>query len=270
MIGFGNIARGIVDGLCGACAPEVERLTLLISEGQTAAIDAAFPEAARRQFADISIVERCDALLAAGPDLIVECAGQNAVRDSVPAVLRAGVDVIVVSIGALADPVLYEELRAAATDGGARLILPAGAVGGIDILKALQIGGDVTVRYRGTKPPAAWAGTPAAAQCDLAALSAPTTVFSGDARAAATQFPKNANVAATLALAGAGFTATSVELVADPSAPGNLHEFTIESELATVSVQIANRPSSGNAKTSQTTIYSVLRAIEHQAGIIVI
>jgi aspartate dehydrogenase len=244
----------------------IEQLTVLVRPGRT-------PEARHRLDGDLkgvatcfTLVETAAALVADRPDLVVECAGHGAAKAHVPAVLRAGIDVVLVSVGALADRELEGSLRAAATEGGSRLILPAGAVGAIDLLAALGAAGELSVRYRGTKPPAAWAGTPAAELLDLAALKEPKVFFTGNAREAATAYPKNANVAATLALAGAGFEATEVELMADPSAPGNVHEYSVASPLANYTIRIENTPSAGNAKTSATTILSVLREIRNRLG----
>ena len=86
----------------------------------------------------------------------------------------------------------------------ARLLLPAGALAGIDGLCALRLGGLTAVKYISSKPPVAWAGTPAAARHQLAALQERTVIFSGTARDAARLYPKNANLAATVALAGLG------------------------------------------------------------------
>ncbi|MDR5654201.1 aspartate dehydrogenase [Ruixingdingia sedimenti] len=264
LIGFGNIATALLDLL--ARGGPLDHLAVLVLPGMEA-------DARRRLEGDLAgaarshaVVTDAAALLAERPGLVVECAGHAAAQAHVPAVLRAGVDVILVSIGALADPALEAALRAAAAEGGARLVLPAGAVGAIDLLSALGAGGGVKVRYRGAKPPAAWAGTPAAGMLDLGALTEARVFFTGTAREAATAYPRNANVAATLALAGAGFEETQVELVADPAAPGNVHEYTVASPLANYTIRIENRPSEGNAKTSATTIYSVLREIRNRLG----
>ncbi|KUJ82716.1 aspartate dehydrogenase [Ruegeria marisrubri] len=270
LIGNGNIARGVLAGLSEPGAPRVERITIQVLPGQADAALKALPADLRAAFDEIKIVDTLDGLLAASPELVAECAGQAAVRETVPALLRAGIDTIVVSIGALSDAALHHDLCDSAVDGGAKLILPPGAVGGIDIINALRIGGDIVLRYSGTKPPGAWTGTPAEERLELATMDRAATFFTGTARDASAQYPKNANVAATLALAGAGFEATAVDLVADPAAPGNVHEFTAEAETATVTVRIVNRPSAGNAKTSQVTIYSVLRAIRNQTGPLVI
>ncbi|GKY89386.1 aspartate dehydrogenase [Sinisalibacter aestuarii] len=266
LIGYGNIAATLMGFLAAPGAPAVTRVTLLVRPGRAEAARAALAD----HPAETSVVEEAAALVAAGPDLVVEAAGHSGVRDFVPACLEAGRDVVVVSVGALADDELHARLDAAARAGGARVILPAGAVGGIDLVSALSASGEVALTYRGTKPPAAWAGTPADEMLDLAGLCEPATFFTGSAREAAARFPKNANVAATLALAGPGLDATRVELVADPAAPGNLHGYELSSPAARLRVEIENLPSAGNAKTSVATIYSVLREIRNRIGPMVI
>ncbi|MGP6086377.1 aspartate dehydrogenase [Antarctobacter jejuensis] len=257
LIGYGSIAST----LAGLLGDDVS-LTALARPGRGAAASQALPGA--------TVVEDVEALIAAEPDMVVECAGQAAVRDSVPALLRAGIDVVVVSIGALADDTLHADLKHAATEGGARVILPAGAVGGIDLLSALSASGEAHVRYTGTKPPAAWKGTPAEDKLALDTLAEATVFFKGTAREAALGYPKNANVAATLALAGGGFDRMQVSLVADPAAPGNLHAYAVETPAARYEIRIENKPSTGNVKTSAATIYSVLREIRNRIGPMVI
>jgi aspartate dehydrogenase len=265
LIGFGNIATTLL-GLMADTKLRLEHLIVLVlpeqAEEARARIDTGFAGLAD----GFEVVTDAGTLLAGKPGLVVECAGHGAVATHVAPVLRAGTSVVLVSIGALADTALEKDLRAAARDGNARLILPSGAIGGIDLLAALGAAGGLSVRYRGTKPPRAWLGTPAETLLDLPALPEPRTFFTGTAREAARDYPKNANVAATLALAGAGFEATEVELVADPAAPGNIHEYSVASPLARYSIRIENQPSAGNAKTSVTTVYSVLREIRNHIG----
>lgn len=259
LIGFGNIAANLLDLLAKA-AMVPERLTVLVqpaSAGQAAQRIAELGAKAK-------VVTDAAALLALAPDLVVECAGHAAVAAHVPPILRAGTDVIQVSAGAMADAELAACLQQASKEGGGRIVLPAGAIGGVDLLSALSAAGGVTVAYRGVKPPQAWRGTPAEQALDLAAVTKATVFFHGTAREAALAYPKNANVAATLALAGAGFEATQVELVADPAAGGNCHSYRVTSPIANYSIEIENLPSPGNTKTSVSTIYSVLREIRNR------
>jgi len=268
LIGYGNIAQTLI-ALLAEHGPRLTHLTLLTRPNRVdAAADAlrAGPRPADR----LDAVGEIAALVDARPELIVECAGHGAVRDGVLPALRAGIDTVVVSIGALSDASLETGLRDAAAEGGARLILPAGAIGGIDLLAALAPAGGLAVVYTGTKPPAAWRGSPAEAALDLDALRSAAVLFEGDAREAAARYPKNANVAATLALAGPGFAATRVRLVADPAATGNVHAYRVTSPVAEFEVRIENRPSGGNARTSLATIHSVLRAIRNRVGPVMI
>ena len=124
--------------------------------------------------------------------------------------------------------------------------------------------------YRSRKPPAAWRGSPAEDLCDLAGLSEPTTFFSGNARTAARDNPNNANVAATVALAGVGFEATRVELCADPGATGNIHEIDASGAAGDFRLELLGHPAPGNPRTSKLTAMSVVRVLANQAGPIVI
>ncbi len=266
LIGYGNIGRSLVEQLVEARLPKLEHLTVLCLPQEESETHTVLGETCKGSSMATEVVIGIGGLLAAHPDLVVECAGHQAAIAFVPTLLEAGIEVVVVSVGALADRKLEEALHAAAEKGNTRFILPAGAVGGIDLLSAVSAAGGCEVSYRGTKPPKAWTGTPAAEILDLNGLKTATTFFTGDARRAAREYPKNANVAATLALAGAGFEATQVELVADPAAPGNIHEYRVTSPLATYSIRIENRASAGNVKTSASTIFSVLREIRNRVS----
>ena len=205
-------------------------------------------------------------LLAAAPDLVIECASHSAVAAHGAAVLERGFNLVVVSIGSLADDDLREPLFAAARRGPGRLFLPAGAVAGIDGLVAARFGGLARVLLRSRKPPLSWGGAPGVEGIDLSAIAAARPIFQGSAREAALAFPKNANVAATIALAGLGFDETQVELIADPDANRNIHEVTVEGAFGRMTVQLENVPSADNPKTSALTALSIIRLIEGQTA----
>ncbi len=252
LIGYGAIGQMLQEVLeREGMAPA--RLTLLARAGSVARVRDALPQAL--------VVDTVAALVAEGPDLVVECAGHGAVRDHVPGLLGAGVECVIASIGALADAGLEAELQRAAQAGGGRLVLSAGAVGGIDLLAALAPSGIETVRYTGRKPPRAWAGSPAEAVLDLHGLTAPATFFTGTAREAARDYPKNANVAATVALAGAGFDRTEVALVADPGVTLNTHEVSVRAGAGAFDIRIEGRGAPGNPRTSVATVYALAREV---------
>jgi aspartate dehydrogenase len=210
------------------------------------------------------------AFLADKPDVVAECASHIAVRDFGPAILEAGCDLIVISIGSLSDETMRKRLEDAARKGGARLVLPAGAIGGIDALASARLSGLEEVVYTGRKPPKAWRGTPAEKLLNLDNLKEPAIFFEGNARTASQDYPFNANVAATLALAGIGFEATKVKLVADPGVTRNVHEFSVTAGCGDFTMRLEGRPSVMNPKTSQMAGYSMARELLNRAGSVVI
>ena len=193
------------------------------------------------------------------PDAVFDCAGHGALRQHGEQVLRSGIDLVSVSSGALADQGLFDALMSAAQDGGAQLKVVSGAIGALDALSAAAVGGLDSVVYRGRKPPHGWVGSPAEDKLELASLSAPAVHFSGSAREAALAYPKNANVAASVALAGIGFDDTTAELIADPDATQNIHEIVAEGEFGRFEFRISGRPLPSNPKSSALTAMSVVR-----------
>ena len=262
IIGFGAIARDLVGIFASQDAPP-NRLSILVRPGREADTRAALG-------AEGSAMSDREALLAARRDVVGECAGHGAVAEHGAAILAGGIDLIVASVGALADADLAAGLGAAARASGAQCVVPSGAIGAIDALGTARLSGLTSVRYTGTKPPGAWIGTPAEEACDLAALAAPTTFFEGSAREAARLYPKNANVAATLALAGLGMDRTDVSLVADPGADGNTHHVKVASQALDFEVTLVGKPSPLNPKTSRSTAYSIARSVLNRRAAIVI
>jgi aspartate dehydrogenase len=216
------------------------------------------------------LVTTLPALLAFKPDLVVECAGHSAVAAHAAPTLAAGFDLIIVSTGSLADEALWNSVKAAAEKSTARVKLPAGALPGVDALAAGKLAGLSKVTLRSSKPPRAWKGTPAEQTHDLDAITAPTVIFSGNAREAALTFPKNANVAATAAIAGMGFEATTVQLVADPGVTQNVHHLEAEGAFGRLNLKIEANPSPDNPKTSHMAALSIMRVLANEAAAIVI
>jgi len=261
LIGYGAIGAA-VHRLLLAHADQVELVAVLVHD--RAASQALAPQAAAL------MIDQLPDLLQRQPTLVVECAGHQAVDLYGVAVLQAGVDLLVVSIGALAEPAREAALVQAARAAGKRLLLPAGAIGGVDWLAAARLAGLRQVTYRSRKPPQAWAGSAAEQLLDLGALTQAATFFRGSAREAALQYPRNANVAATVALAGLGFEGTTVEMIADPLAGGNVHEIEAEGAGGQMSTRLCGLPDPQNPRTSLMTAYSVLRCILNETATVVI
>jgi aspartate dehydrogenase len=203
------------------------------------------------------------------PDFALECAGHVAVATSVLRLLREGIDVIVASVGALAEPGLPEQLTQAAATGNAHLTLVPGAIAAVDALAAAAQMRLDRVRYTGRKPAIAWLGTPAEAQLDLKSLAQSQTIFLGNAREAARLYPKNANVAAMIALAGVGFERTEVTLIADPTISRNTHTVLAKGEFGELEVKVSAAPLADNPKTSALAALSVQRAVRQKLATVI-
>jgi aspartate dehydrogenase len=195
------------------------------------------------------------------PALVVECAGHAAVVSHVMPALQAGIPCAVASVGALAEPGLYAHLEDAARRGRTRVQLISGALGALDALDAARLGGLERVLYTGRKPPRSWEGSAAERVCELAQLTAPCVVFDGNAREAARTFPKNANVAATAALAGLGLDRTEVRLIADPGIDRNVHRLEAWGAFGRLELEMENLALPTNPKTSALTVYSLARVV---------
>src|SRR6266446_6628757 len=118
----------------------------------------------------VAVVESLKALLKLKPDVVVEAASQQAVRDWGETILKKGVDLMVIATGAYGDPKLYKKHIKAAEKSGARLRLPSGAIAGLDGLLAMRLGKLDRVKYVSIKPPHAWTGTPAETEFDLTSI----------------------------------------------------------------------------------------------------
>ena len=273
IIGLGGIGQSVLQILQDNSHTPYKHLSVLVRSGSrsrggdtTRQILQSFAPIAHT----ITVHENLSDFMASPPDIIAECAGQQAVRDYIPTVLAGGSDVIIASVGALADNTFYDNLQQTAKQNHSRIIIPAGAIGGIDTLAAAKLSGIEQVIYTGRKPPNAWQGTPAEDRVDLQSITEPTVIFNGNARDVSKQYPKNANVCATLALAGIGFDNTQVTLIADPTATTNTHHYQVISKAVNYTTDLTAIPSPTNPKTSASTAYSIAREIINYNGNVIV
>jgi len=256
MIGCGAIGAGVMEILKGD--PEVAFDMVIVPEGGM--------DQARPLVSSLAPTARVVSRLGEErPDLLIECAGHRAIAEHIIPALERGIACMVVSIGALSEPGLVERLEAAARAGKTQVQLLSGAIGAIDALAAAKVGGLDSVVYTGRKPPGAWKDTPADGPFDLDLLSEATVIFEGTAREAARLYPKNANVAATLSLAGLGLDHTRVRLYADPGVTENVHHVEASGAFGGFELTMRGKPLAANPKTSALTVFSVVRALANRA-----
>ncbi len=202
--------------------------------------------------------------------LVLECAGHSALIQHVLPALERGIECAVLSVGGLSEPGLPEKMEHAARLGQTQLHVLSGAIGAIDALAAARLGGLDTVTYTGRKPPAGWKNSHAESVTDLARLTQPTVLFNASAREAASLYPKNANVAATISLAGLGLDHTQVMLVADPCIQDNIHEIHAKGQFGEFRMTLIGKPLSNNPKTSALTVLSALRFLHNRSAFMIV
>ncbi len=198
--------------------------------------------------------------LANHADVVVECAPAAVFTEVAEATVRAGRVFVPVTVGALLG---CPELVDLARETGARIMVPTGALVGLDAVRAAAEGEIHSVTLETRKPPRSLAGAPYLREhrISLESLDAPLKVFVGNARVGATGFPANVNVCAALSLAGIGPERTQLELWADPDIARNIHRVRVESDSARFEMTIENIPSDENPSTGRITALSVLATL---------
>ncbi|AAB98920.1 TPA: aspartate dehydrogenase [Methanocaldococcus jannaschii] len=209
------------------------------------------------------ICSSIDDLVKEDLDLVVEAASIKAVEEIAEKSLINNKDVLIMSVGALADKKLFLKLRDLAKTVGRKIYLPSGAIGGLDAIKALRLGEIEEVVLKTTKPVAALEDALKNLGYKPEDIKNPVIVFEGDVFKAIKEFPANINVSVTLSIA-AEFPA-KVVIVADPNAKLNKHELFVKSSIGTLRVCIENVPFEENPRTSALAAYSAVRLIRDLA-----
>ena len=250
IVGLGAIGRKLAQALDQG----IDGLTLV-------AVSAQNPEKHQAWLAGLTkppAVLPIDALVDAA-DIVIECAPGRFVRSIVAPFAASGKIAVVVSVGALLD---NEDLIELARQNGGQIVVPTGALIGLDAVTAAAVGAIHSVRMVTRKPPLGLAGAPYIVEhnIDIEGLAEPLRVFEGTARDAAKGFPANLNVAVALSLAGIGPDRTTLEIWADPTVTRNMHRIEVESDSARFSMSIENIPSE-NPKTGMITALSVIACL---------
>lgn len=250
--GFGAIGREI--------AARLDEGVPGLQLGAVSARNAVRAEAAMAGFrCPVPVLELAE--LSKVGDIVVECAPASVFREIAEPALRAGRIFMPLSVGALLE---HDDLIALAEAHKTRIIVPTGALLGLDAVRAAAEGDIQSVTIVTRKPPGGLAGAPYLEErgIDLTALDEALNVFEGSAREGARGFPANVNVAAALALAGIGADRTRLQIWADPAIERNTHRIIVEADSARFDMTIENVPSQANPKTGKITALSALAALK--------
>jgi len=260
LIGFGRIGRRIAARLAGPDAPCLA--AVLVRPAQAAqARSVCDPE---------RVCTTLDAFLGRQPEVAVECASAAALAQWGPDILAAGIDLMPLSLAALADRAVEQRLREAASTGPGRITLAAGAMAGLDFLATAREDKLRRVVFRAFYPPARWTGTPAETLVDLARITRPTAFFHGAVREAARLFPRHLNLCVGVALAGLGLDATEAELFADPALQQARFEVEAVADPGTILLRVGPRDVPAGADPVDHTTFSVMHGLRRRSARIAI
>jgi aspartate dehydrogenase len=275
LIGFGAIGQSICKRLAGSKLMRVSHVVVRAS--RLAEAKTLVKSIVTDDIQGIEVVTE----VPANAQLVLECAGHEALKTHVVSALQRGVECAVLSVGALAEPGLPELLSDAAKQGATQVHLLSGAIGGIEALAAAKLAGLDEVTYTGRKPPSAWGVVTVQNSSTTPVLeeiiatnpiqqAQAAIICEATAREAARLYPKNANVAATVALAGLGLDHTKVRLISDPSVTDNIHEILARGAFGEMKIEMRGKPLADNPKTSALTVLSALRFLHNRVGSITI
>jgi aspartate dehydrogenase len=192
-------------------------------------------------------------------DLVVECLPPALFRTIATSVIDRGKLFMPLSVGQLLE---HWDLVTRAKETGARILVPTGALIGLDAVRAAAEGTIHSVTMVTRKPPAGLEGAPYLVErgITLKGLNTARKVFDGSARDGARGFPANVNVAAALSLAGIGPDRTKLEIWADPAIDRNTHRIEVDADTARFSMSIEGIPSA-NPRTGRIVPLSTVAAL---------
>lgn len=204
--------------------------------------------------------------IALKPVVAIECASAQALADYGPGLLAAGIDLVPLSLTALADPRIEQQLMEAAAAGPGRIEIAPGAIGTLDLLATAREEGLRRVVYRQLKSPAMWKLTPATGLADLDAIVERTVFFRGSVREVAHHFPNNLNTSVGVALAGLGLDGTEAELVADPAISETAHELDIHAAPGNAVLRLGGRDVAPDGDPVDYTTFSLMHLLRRRTA----
>ncbi|WP_170289692.1 aspartate dehydrogenase [Cytobacillus depressus] len=262
IIGCGNIATYVVNSILKGDIKGLRLHSIVGTPRRTEYLKEIAAHAECNWTTDVSSLKWEDI------DLIIEAAGQKVVRDYLLSFINRGKHVLVISIGALTDIDFFKTVYTAAKKSGSQILLPSGAIGGLDAIRNAAMGELSSVELTTKKHPDSLKSAPYIMEngIDMDDLQEDYELFRGNALDAAKAFPANLNVAAALSLAGIGPEQTMVKIIASPHIEMNTHEIRATGDFGNFYFQFENKPSPRNIKSSYLVNLSVLRVLRDFCG----
>lgn len=265
------MSRRVAIGGLGTIGLSVANWLVQADGFDLAAVAASYVASAESKVSDLGVSPKVVVAteLADHADIVIECAPAAHFAAIAEPAIDAGRTLVALSAGAL---LTRPDLVEGADLSGAQIIVPTGALIGLDAVRAMAQGEIVSVTLVARKPPKGLIGAPylEAEDIDVANLTDPLRVFHGNAFDAAKAFPANINVGAALALAGAGPERTMIEIWADPTISRNRHRVEVVSDSAIASTEIEGMPSADNPRTSASVANSVIAALRRMSDPLVV
>jgi aspartate dehydrogenase len=258
IIGYGAIGRDLVKAITFGRAGDAVCPAVLVRSPRAA--DAA-PE---------GLTADPEEFFAHDLDAVVECAGHTAVQEHGVRVLEGGADLLITSVGALADEELHQRILDAAQAAGRRVIVPSAGIGALDMLAGAAEGGLERVVITVRKAPEAWKGTPGEEICDLDELSAPATLYEGPVREGARLYPANVNISAAVALASLGLDRTTSRIIADPGIVNHVIEVEAEGAFGRFHFLEDVVPDEDNPKTGKIVAMALIKTVRQLSSTLVV
>lgn len=250
IIGTGNIANFLLEAIKGHQLQN-DKITIASIYGRNTAKGKEISEKFRVDF-----YNDIDEFLKSGIDTVVEAATVQAVKELGEKVLHAGKNLVISSVGAMADETFYQAMEELAVSNNVHIYIPSGAIGGIDAMKAANALGELKeVSLTTRKPPQSLGITDR--------LQKEKIIYEGSAQAAIQEFPKNINVSIVLSLAGLGSEHTKVKIIADPNITKNTHTIEVSGEFGAFQFVVENASMPNNPKTSYLAALSILSLLNN-------
>ena len=261
VIGCGTIGRAIIDAVIKGMVSNAEIKGIVDTDSNAIRY---FSSSLGSNNTFMSCENFFDSPIINETDIIVEAATQKVVLEFGKRILESRKDLMIMSVGAFAQGSFFSELVDTARSNSSRLILPSGAISGIDVIRCARKG-IKSVSIITTKNPISLNGAPFFKNSNIKVdkIKSRTILYNGNARNVIPEFPSNVNVAVSLALAGIGLDNTKVKVIADPNITVNQHKIIAKGDFGEIRILIRNNPSRLNPRTSALAVLSAIECLRN-------